>query len=124
MNEVLQIKDELYDVAGCAMTVLNTLGHGFAEKVYENAMAVEFAEKNISFKKQPQLDVAYKGKVVGHYVPDFIVNDEVVLEIKTIDQIGLNEVGQVLNYLKATKLKLGLIINFKHAKLEWKRVAL
>lgn len=106
------------------MSVLNTLGHGFNEKVYENALAVEFEVRNISFKKQPQFDVRYKEQIVGHYIPDFIAKDDVIVEIKTIDRIGSHEIGQVLNYLKATKLKVGIILNFKNAKLEWKRVSL
>jgi GxxExxY protein len=125
MTEVLQInRDDLYDVMGAAMNVINTLGHGFAEKVYENALAVEFSQKNISFLKQPEFEVTYKGIVIGHYIPDFIVNADTIVEIKTISAIGQNEIGQVLNYLKATNLKTGLILNFKNPKLEWKRVSL
>jgi GxxExxY protein len=124
MSEIYPLKDETYDVTGCAMTVLNALGHSFSEKVYENALLVELKEKQIPFKQQPPFDVIYKNASVGRYIPDLIVNDELIVEIKTIDKIGPNETGQVLNYLKATGLKVGLILNFKHAKLEWKRVIL
>lgn len=106
------------------MNVLNTLGHGFAEKVYENALAVGFDLQNIYFTKQPVLNVNYKDVNVGQYIPDFIVDDKVIVELKTVDKIGNNETGQILNYLKARGLEVGLILNFKHAKLDWKRVVL
>ena len=123
MELVTQIKDDAYDITGAAMDVLNTLGHGFNEKVYENALAVEFDARQIKFSKQPAFQVMYKEKEVGVYVPDFIAND-LIVELKTIDKIGTHEIGQVINYLRATGLKSGLILNFKHAKLEWKRVSL
>lgn len=123
MDNVTQIKDEAYDITGAAMDVLNSLGHGFNEKVYENALSVEFDLRKITYKKQPQFDVTYKNNNIGHYIPDFIASDMIV-EIKTVDKIGANEIGQVLNYLKVTGLKSGVILNFKNAKLEWKRVSL
>ncbi len=122
MTEAIPLKDEVYQIAGCAMTVLNTLGHGFSEKVYENALAVEFDVQGASYKKQPSLEVVYKDVGVGHYIPDFIVNDQVVVELKTIDRIGNSEKGQVLNYLKASGLEVGIILNFKNSKLEWQRI--
>ncbi|MCB1720578.1 MAG: GxxExxY protein [Rhodospirillales bacterium] len=124
MNEPLLLKDEVYQITGCAMSVLNELGHGFAEKVYENALAVEFGLKDIPFSQQPGFEVHYKSQNVGLYVPDFIVFGKVIVELKTIDKIGSNEQGQVLNYLKATGLNVGLILNFKHSKLDWKRIIL
>lgn len=123
MENVAKIKDEAYEITGAAMDVINILGHGFNEKVYENALAVEFDLRGIIYKKQPQFEVEYKEKQVGHYIPDFIAND-LVVELKTIEKIGNQEIGQVLNYLKVTKLKSGIILNFKNAKLEWKRVSL
>lgn len=123
MNSVKPIKDEAYDIAGAAMSVLNVLGHGFNEKVYENAFAVQLKKMGIPFQQQQHFDVVYESVVVGYYVPDFIVND-LIVEIKTIDKIGSNEIGQVLNYLKVTNLKAGIILNFKNSKLEWKRVSL
>lgn len=122
-DNVTTIKDEAFDITGAAVDVLNSLGHGFHEKVYENALEVEFKIRKISFKKQPQFDVVYKEKQIGHYIPDFIAND-LIVELKTIDKIGLNEIGQIINYLKVTGLKSGIILNFKNAKLEWKRVSL
>lgn len=118
------LKDEVYQLTGCAMSVLNALGHGFSEKVYENAFVVELGLQNIPFKQQQTYKVSYKNVQVGSYVPDLIVNDQIILELKTIDRITNVEIGQVLNYLKATGLGLALILNFKNPKLEWQRVVL
>lgn len=123
MNEHdLVLKEDVFEIVGCAMSVLNGLGCGFAEKVYENAMAFELEERGIAFERQKPFDVMYKGKNVGHYIPDIIVNNQVIVELKTIELIGKNEVVQVLNYLKGTNKRIGIILNFKHTKLEWKRV--
>jgi GxxExxY protein len=124
MAETILLKDEVYQITGCAMMVLNTLGHGFSEKVYENALAVEMADQKIPFKQQIDFNVTYKNISVGTYIPDFIVNDEIIVELKTVDRISDVEKGQVLNYLKVTGLKVGLILNFKNAKLEWQRMVL
>ena len=106
------------------MEVLNTLGHGLLEKPYENALVVEFRLQGIPYKQQPRFDVIYKGVKVGEYVPDLIVFDKIVVDTKVIEKITDHEIGQVLNYLKITGLKLGLVLNFRRARLEWKRVAL
>jgi len=120
----LLLKEEVYQVVGCAMEVLNTLGHGLLEKPYENALVVEFGLKDIPYKQQPRFDVIYKGVKVGDYVPDLIVFDKVVVDAKTIERITDIERGQILNYLKITQLRVGLILNFKKPKLEWERLVL
>ena len=106
------------------MEVINTLGHGLLEKPYENALAVELRLRGIPFEQQPQFDVVYKGVNVGLYVPDLIVRNKVVVDTKTIDRIGDHEKGQMLNYLNLTGLRVGLILNFKRARLSWERVVL
>ena len=111
-------------IIGAAMEVLNVLGHGLLEKPYENALAVEFRLRGIGFEQQPQFDVMYKEVRVGLYVPDLIVRGNIVVDTKTIDKIGDHEKGQMLNYLGLTGLRVGLILNFKRARLEWKRVVL
>ena len=124
-NELeLIYKEEVFQIVGCAMKVLNTLGHGLLEKPYENALAVEFGLRAIPFRQQPLYPVNYKTIKVGEYIPDLIAFDKIVVDAKTIDRISNNEKGQILNYLKITRLKVGLILNFKHAKLEWKRMVL
>lgn len=124
MENILYLKDEVYQVTGCAMAVLNTLGHGFAEKIYENAMVVELQAQGIPYKQQAQFDVVYKDVHVGTYIPDLIVYDQIVVEMKVIDCITDREKGQLLNYLKVTGFKVGLILNFRNAKLEWQRLVL
>lgn len=120
----LLLKEEVYQVVGCAIDVLNTLGHGLLEKPYENALVVEFGLKNIPYKQQPRYGVIYKSVKVGEYIPDLIVFDEIVVDTKTIDRITDVERGQILNYLKITQLRVGLLLNFKHPKLEWERLVL
>ncbi len=112
------------EIIGCAMEVLNTLGHGLLEKPYKNALVVEFGLRGVQYAQQPRYNVDYKGVTVGEYIPDLIVADKVVVDTKVIDRITDHELGQMLNYLKITKMKVGLILNFKRAKLEWKRVSL
>ena len=123
-RQKLYLKDEVYQIVGCAMEVLNVLGHGLLEKPYENALVVEFGLKKIPHKQQPRFDVIYKTKKVGEYVPDLIAYDKIVVDTKVIDRISDHEMGQILNYLKITGLKVGLVLNFKHAKLEWQRYVL
>ena len=124
MNEELLLKDEVYQVVGAAMEVLNELGHGLNEKLYENALVVEFGLRKIPFAQQPRFDVLYKQVKVGEYVPDLIVFNAVVVDTKVIDAITDHERGQRLNYRKITGLKVGVILNFKRAKLEWERIVL
>lgn len=118
------LANETEEIIGCAMEVLNVLGHGLLEKPYENALTVEFRLRGIKFDQQPTFDVIYKNEQVGLYVPDLIVRDAVVVDAKTIDRITDHELGQMLNYLRITGHRVGLILNFKRAKLEWKRVIL
>ena len=117
-------KEETGHVIASAMEVINILGHGLLEKPYENALCVEFKERGIPFQQQLHYPILYKGSTVGDYVPDLIAFDKVVVEIKTVERITDHELGQVLNYLRITRLPVGLIINFKRAKLDWKRVLL
>jgi GxxExxY protein len=120
----LLLKDEVHRVVGCAMEVLNVLDHGLLEKPYENALVVEFGLQGIPYQQQPRFDVQYKEVTVGEYVPDLICFDQIVVDTKVIDSITDHEIGQMLNYLKITRLRVGLIVNFRHARLEWKRVVL
>ncbi len=123
-NRKLIYKEEVFQVVGCAMEVLNGLGHGLLEKSYENALVVEFGLKGIDSKQQPRFPVVYKSVKVGEYIPDLIVFDKIVVDTKIIDHITNIEKGQVLNYLKITGLKVGLILNFKNPNLEWERLVL
>ena len=118
----LILKEEVHRIVGCAMEVLNVIGHGLHEKPYENALVVEFGLNDIPFRQQPSFDVIYKDIRVGQYIPDLVCFDQIVVDTKTVAKIGDIEIGQMLNYLRITGLRVGLILNFKHARLEWKRV--
>jgi GxxExxY protein len=120
----LLLKDEVFAIVGSAMEVLNELGHGLHEKPYENALVVEFGLRKIPWLQQRQFDVLYKSHKVGLFVPDLIAFDAVVVDTKVIDRITDVERGQMLNYLRITKLRVGVILNFKHPKLEWERLVL
>jgi GxxExxY protein len=120
----LLFKDEVYQIVGSAIEVLNHLGHGLHEKAYENALVVELELRNISFAQQRSFPIEYKGKRIGIFIPDLIAYQSVIIETKVIDRIADSERGQILNYLRIAKLRVGVILNFKHPKLEWERVVL
>ena len=103
---------------------VNALGRGLLEKPYENALAVEFGLRNIPFRQQPWFDVLYKEHKVGLFISDLIAFDAVIVDTKVIDRITYHERGLMLNYLRITKLRVGVILNFKQAKLEWERIVL
>ena len=111
-----------YRVVGCAMEVINELGHGLREKTYEKALIVEFKRNNVLFSQQKVYGVYYKNVHIDDYIPDLLVNNELIVEIKVVEKICDEHIGQVINYLKISGCSLGLILNFKHSKLEWKRV--
>lgn len=120
----LLMKDEVFQVVGSAMEVLNTLGHGLLEKPYENALVVELRMRHIPVIQQKRFDIIYKNVKVGDYIPDLIAFGKIILETKTIERITNAERGQIINYLRITGLRVGIILNFKHAKLEWERIVL
>jgi len=123
-GEGLLLKAEVYRIVGCAMEVLNGLGHGLREKTYERALAVEFRLNEIGFDQQRIFPVTYKGELIDEYIPDLVAFGQVIVEAKTIETIGDFERGQVLNYLRITKFRVGVILNFKHPKLQWERLIL
>jgi GxxExxY protein len=123
-RELLLLKDEVFQIVGCAIEVPNTLGHGLLEKPHENALMVEFGLRKIPFRQQPVFDALYKRQRVGVFVPDLIAFDSVVVDTKVIERITDHERGLMLNYLRITGLRVGVILNFEHRKLEWERIAL
>jgi GxxExxY protein len=119
----LILMDEVYSIVGAAMEVSNELGAGFLEAVYQEAMVLELQERKIPFVAQNPIRISYKGrKLCKEYVPDLICFEQVIVEIKAIKQLTSNEEAQLLNYLKATKKTVGLLLNFGSPKLEWKRM--
>jgi GxxExxY protein len=123
-DEKLLFREEVFQIVGCAIEVRNTLGHGLVEKPYENALVVEFGLRKIPSRQQPAFDILYKGQKVGLFVPDLIAFDSVVVDTKVIDRITDHERGLMLNYLRITNLRVGVILNFKHRKLGWERIVL
>jgi GxxExxY protein len=120
----LLVKDEVYRIVGCAFEVMRVLGHGLNEKPYESALVVEFGLQGMPSDQQRRYEVEYKGVRIGEYVPDLIVFGSIVVDVKTIDRISDHERGQMLNYLRITGLRVGVILNFKRSKLEWERMVL
>ena len=122
INNLLYEK-EVYEIIGAAIEVHKELGPGFLEAVYGEAMVVESNNRNIPFQTQVRLPIHYKGKkLVKEYIADYIGYEKIIVEFKCISQITRIEEAQILNYLKATGMKLGLLINFgSKSKLEWKR---
>ncbi|MEY3773821.1 MAG: hypothetical protein RLZZ129_601 [Verrucomicrobiota bacterium] len=117
-------RDLVFRIVGCAFDVVKEVGHGLHEKPYENALALAFQDVGISVQQQTAFPILFKARQVGEYVPDLIADGAVIIDTKVIDRITDHERGQMLNYLRITGLRVGLIINFKRAKLEWERVVL
>jgi GxxExxY protein len=122
----LLLKDEVYAIVGAAMEVYNTLGPGFLESVYQEALELEFMERGIPFAAQRELNICYKQyRLQKLYIADFLVFDKIIVEIKALDRLTSREEAQLINYLKATRLEVGILINFGSiGKLEWKRMVL
>ena len=118
----LLLAEETQRIIGCAFDVLNEVGHGLYEKIYENAACVAFTLAGIPFDQQREYSVKFRGHTVGTFIPDLVVFGSVIVDAKVIDRITDHERGQMLNYLRITNLRVGLIINFKHARLEWERL--
>ncbi len=111
-------------VIGAAYEVSNTLGAGFLEKVYERALAQELLLRGLQVRSQAALSVAYKGHEVGVYLADLIVEESLVVELKCVDRFAPEHMAACINYLRASGIKLALLINFQKPRVEWKRVVL
>ena len=111
-----------HEIIGACMKVHNTLGPGLLEKVYENALVIELRKKGYNVSQQKVFKVLYEGEEVGEYVPDLIVDDRVVIDMKAIAAIGDVERAKMIHYVRITEKALGLIINFANLKLEWVRI--
>ncbi len=123
-KEKIFFKDLSYEIINAAIKVHAQLGHGFLEKVYENALAIELKNKNITFHQQAPIKVFYESKLVGEYAADILVDDKIILELKAADEVSGTHKAQLINYLRATGFRLGIIINFGKPRLEYKRVVL
>ncbi len=117
-------KDLSYKIMSAVFEVHNILGVGFLEKVYENALLKELTLRGLRVEVQKEIKIFYKEGAVGLYFADLVVNGEILLEIKAVDNLSNLHKAQVLNYLKATGLKLGLLINFGKERVEYQRLVL
>ena len=111
-------------VIAAVFEVSNTLGAGFLEKVYERALLAELKLRGIATRSQPSFSVLYKGQCVGEYFADILVEDCLVLELKCVERLGKEHQAQCLNYLRAARLSVCLLINFNNPMVDWKRVVL
>jgi len=120
--ENLIFKEESYQIIGACMEVHKTLGCGFLEQVYQEALAIEFSEQNIPFEREKPLTIIYKGNPLEKtYVADFTCYNKIILEIKAVKEICDDHRAQIINYLKATHFKLGLLVNFGEPSLKYER---
>ncbi|MBC8323645.1 MAG: GxxExxY protein [Candidatus Marinimicrobia bacterium] len=119
-------KDEVYAIIGAAIEVHREMGPGFLEAVYEECMEIESADRKLPFETQVNLSIKYKGRAIKKkYVADYIGYEKIIAEFKCIPKLTKGDEAQIINYLKATGLKVGLLINFgSKGKLEWKRYVL
>ena len=119
----LIFKNESYKIIGAAMEVHNQLGSGFLEAVYQEALALEFEERKIPYKQEQTLQIFYKDQLLSkYYEADFTCYDKIIVELKAKNELTGGDDSQVINYLKATGYKLGLLINFGAESLEYKRL--
>ena len=120
----LLFKQEVFDIIAAAVEVHRELGSGFHEPVYQEAFELELADREILFESQKPIQIFYKGRPLKkEYIPDLIVLGEIIAELKVLDRLTSKEESQLLNYLKATRKRVGLLVNFgSHGRLEWKRL--
>jgi GxxExxY protein len=123
MSEAIVFKEESYRLIGACFEVYKSMGSGFLETVYQECLAIELKSQGIPFLERYRLKLDYKGKTLSqYYEPDFLCYGGIIVEIKAVKQLGDNHRAQVINYLKVTRLKLGLLVNFgHHPKLEHER---
>ena len=120
----MDINDITYAIRGAVFEVNRILGSGFLEKVYEKALILELRDRGLKAEGQVPLKVFYKENLVGDYFADILVEDQVIVELKAVEKLGKIHEAQLLNYLRATGIRVGLLVNMKHPKAEIKRMVL
>jgi GxxExxY protein len=117
----MELNEITYKINGAIFEVNRTLGTGFMESVYEKALMVELKSAGLKAKNQVPIKVRYKGEIVGDFLADIIVEDAIILELKVVEKLQKIHEAQLMNYLKATEMKIGLLVNFTHPKAVIKR---
>ena len=120
----MDINDITYAINGAVFEVNRVLGAGFLEKVYENALLIELKRQGLKAENQVPIRVLYKENAVGEYLADIVVEKKMIVELKTVEKLDKVHEAQLLTYLKATGMQVGLLVNFKHPKAEIKRMVL
>jgi GxxExxY protein len=121
----LYLKEEAYKIIGICMEVLTILGKALSEIIYGDALEYEFKKNKIPYNREMKFKITYKEIILPHhYFSDFVIFDEIILKIKAIQQLSSSEIKQTLNYLAASKNKLGLLVNFGEDSLKYKRIIL
>ena len=121
MSELIH-KELSEQIIGASMEVLNALGPGLLEKIYERALIIELKERGLSVSQQSKFEVYFREQCVGALVPDLIVENAIVVDTKVVAAFSDYDIAKMTGYLKITKLRLGLLINFKYPRLKWKRL--
>lgn len=122
IDDRLLYREEVYAIIGAAMEVLAQLGRGFVESVYQEALAIEFTKRGIPYLEQKELVITYKGKTLEkRFLVDFLLYNKIILEIKAVEKLTNVHEAQLLNYLKASGISIGLLVNFNSTPLEWRR---
>jgi len=125
MNNDILYKDECYKIIGACMNVHKELGPGFLEAVYQESLAFEFFEQGIPFEKEKDIRIFYKDKLLDkYYKADFLCFEKIIVELIALSELSNDHISQLLNYLKATKLRVGLLVNFGSSSLIYKRLIL
>ena len=122
METPIVYKELSYTIIEACMEVHKILGPGFTEKIYEEAVIREIAQRSISFERQKLIEVSFKGDKIGEFRLDIVVDNKIILELKAVAELNSTFEAQLFSYLKATNLKLGILINFGKKKLEQKRI--
>jgi GxxExxY protein len=124
LRKPLLLGSEVFEVVGAAMEVHRILGHGFLEAVYQEAMQVELTERGVPHDAQRPLAIRYKNSLLAKgYVADFVCHDQIIVEIKAQDALAPRDQAQIINYLRATGMRVGILVNFgAKQRLEWKRL--
>jgi len=118
-------KEECYKIVGACMEVHKTLGAGFLEPVYQEALAIEFKKQRIPFEQEKELKIPYKDVVLKkRYIADFVCYNKIIVETKALNGLISDHIAQTLNYLKATNFKLGILVNFGERSLKYERIVL
>src|SRR3989339_191281 len=108
-------------IIGCAQKVHTTLGNGFQEVIYQRALEIEFEKEKLTFEREKEMDIFYEGKLIGNRRVDFLVDEDIMVELKALTKLEDVNTAQIINYIEAYKVKIGLLVNFGSRSLEVKR---